>query len=225
MKTVLSFAVGAAVGAAATYILLKNKFEKQAQDDINEMRTEFKKRGHALLEELQSDLNDVLSGTEETSNVEEGKKIFSSSIAQDKRPINEIVDYSGYSKTNKKGEKVIDDYYEEGEEDLDYLESESEVPPPREGLADHQYPITEEQFSNEYLYYDKYTWLYYEGNDTLVSEDDEIMNDEIHNTVGDHFLDYIGKEEPDTAYIRNERISSDFQIIRLNSPYYIEGDA
>ena len=43
MNGVLYFALGFGVGSVVTYFLVKQKFEKQAQEDINEMREEYKK--------------------------------------------------------------------------------------------------------------------------------------------------------------------------------------
>lgn len=44
MKNVLLFAAGAVIGSVATYFLVKDKFEKQAQEDIDSVKEVFNRR-------------------------------------------------------------------------------------------------------------------------------------------------------------------------------------
>ena len=62
---------------------------------------------------------------------------------------------------------------------------------------------------------EKITITYYEGDDTLVDEGDEIFPD-ISGVIGYESLNSFGKgsEDPDVVYVRNEKLGIDYEVIR-----------
>ena len=69
-----------------------------------------------------------------------------------------------------------------------------------------------EKFVNEEPYFDKVTLFLYDDG-VLCSEEDEIITN-IAATVGEESLRRIGEYEPDVVYVRNERDSTDYEVIR-----------
>mgnify|MGYP003589300780 FL=1 len=76
------------------------------------------------------------------------------------------------------------------------------------------YPISYEEFTEEEQGYDKDTITYYAGDDTLADTRDEIV-DNVDRLVGADFKDYFGwrSYDDDVVYIRNKRLSLDFEIL------------
>jgi hypothetical protein len=68
------------------------------------------------------------------------------------------------------------------------------------------------KFTNEEVYFDKITLFLYDDG-VLCSDDNEIITN-VAATVGQEALSRIGEYEPDVVYVRNEQISTDFEIIR-----------
>lgn len=80
--------------------------------------------------------------------------------------------------------------------------------------GDAIYVISEDQFLNERDEFDKVSVTYFVEDDVLINENENVMpNPEA--SIGDG-LDYFGYESgnPDIVYVRNERISIDFEVVR-----------
>lgn len=76
------------------------------------------------------------------------------------------------------------------------------------------YPISYEEFTEEEQGYDKDTITYYYGDDTLADTRDEMVDD-VDRLVGADFKDYFGwrSYDDDVVYIRNKRLSLDFEVL------------
>ena len=97
---------------------------------------------------------------------------------------------------------------------------------PDDGIQDRPYSITPDQFTNEKRNYEKITMYYFEGNDVLT-DDMERMTEDINSSIGRENLDKFGEFEEDVAYIRNERLGIDYEVIRQHStfkPPYMESE-
>lgn len=68
--------------------------------------------------------------------------------------------------------------------------------------------------------FDKLTITYYEGDDVLADEQDTSIND-IEGTIGEQHLEMFGVQSgnPSIVYVRNERISTDFEIVKQENSY------
>lgn len=108
-------------------------------------------------------------------------------------------------------------------EDRDFddkeVQEEEENPCPVEERSDEPYTISPDQFNNEMIgVFDKETLVYWAGNDTLMTEDQEQIED-IDLTVGVNSLEKFGEYESDTVYVRNEKMGTDFEIILEEGNY------
>jgi hypothetical protein len=82
--------------------------------------------------------------------------------------------------------------------------------------------ITSEQFADEHLDFDKVTLYYYDEDDTLTNENEEIISDPAL-LIGEEALVKFGENpyDDDTVYVRNERFGADYEIIRLHLNYRV----
>lgn len=199
MKEILIFVGGAIVGAAGALFWLRKDFEEK-------------------LEEAQSRIETVEEQIDEnTKKVEKNaEKIKSTTAKLNKkvRDYSKMCEKNGYSA--KKGsqsdvEALIRDDRNDGEES----EGEDDLPfeGPSEGIADNPYPISED----DYIYtnkedFEKVTLFYYRGDGVLAEEDGTVVEDWRYN-VGEDWQDSIGKFTEDEAFIRNEKLSTDYNIV------------
>lgn len=112
---------------------------------------------------------------------------------------------------------------EDDEEDISDYYPDENYHPEDEG-AEKPYKISESEFANGRLYYDKSDLLWYEDNDVLVDTwRDEVIED-ISNVVGKNFKMFFDEDDPDLAYVRNESTGSDYSIQRIHGAYIPEAE-
>jgi hypothetical protein len=77
------------------------------------------------------------------------------------------------------------------------------------------YVISQEEFMQNDPSFEQATLTYYEKDNTLADERDDIVSDR-KNTVGTEFQDRFGEGSSDNnvVHIRNEKVSMDFEVIR-----------
>lgn len=82
------------------------------------------------------------------------------------------------------------------------------------------YIITARSFNEDNYEYDKLTLYYYAVDDTLSDEMDEVVQDP-DKLVGESTLSSfgLGSDDENIVYARNDQISCDFEICRLNQSY------
>lgn len=84
------------------------------------------------------------------------------------------------------------------------------------------YLITTDEFmeDDDDKNYAKITIAYFEGDDTLCDERESLIPD-VEGTVGRANLSKFGEgsDSPDTIYVRNERLETDFEVNRENGSY------
>lgn len=93
------------------------------------------------------------------------------------------------------------------------ISSKKEAEP--EPAIDVPYVISPAEFGNVDGY-DIQTLRYYEGDDTLTDDDDNVVDEEL---VGSASLSAFGEYEDDTVYVRNDRLKRDYEILRDNGRY------
>lgn len=90
--------------------------------------------------------------------------------------------------------------------------------------SDEPYVISPEAFGElEDEGYDSISLTYYA--DGILADDTDDVIDDIQGTVGKHSLTMFGEYEDDAVHVRNERLKTDYEILR-DSRYYsdIHGD-
>lgn len=101
----------------------------------------------------------------------------------------------------------------EEDEDPDILDTTPEYnAPPPYVLETDDTSSAAWKFTNEERYFDKVTLFLYDDG-VLCSDQNEIITN-IGATIGHEALDRIGEYEPDVVYVRNEQISTDYEVIR-----------
>ena len=209
--------VGAGIGALVTWRLLKAHYEEITQDEIDSVKVHyaklFKEGEHADLEGL---------------------------VAKYKTKVNSL----GYSGTESDDGDIADEGTEsvedspsesDDEEDVTYnddLREPDEVRNIWRFAKDHPHPedeayvITFEQFNDEHEDYDKGDLTYYEGDDILVDSQESPIDD-VEGLIGPDALTRFGdgSNSRDIVYVRNDRLSMDFEISRDQRSYttYVAG--
>lgn len=131
-------------------------------------------------------------------------------LTEEKEKMMDVINASGYSKVEAETPVV-----EEEPEDNEESDTDGEAPVE---YPDEPYVITPNQFVHEKRYYDKITLLYYEGDGALVSETDDYIED-INSAIGEESLSHFGEWEQDAVYVRNDKLSIDYEVILQHSAY------
>jgi hypothetical protein len=85
--------------------------------------------------------------------------------------------------------------------------------------ATRPYVISEDEFMTNEPGHEQTTSVYYEGNQVLLDEIDEVVED-IDYSVGKQNLRCLeGENGQDIVYIRNDAISLDYEVVREAGPY------
>lgn len=192
VKDLLIFAGGVLLGSAATYLIVKKKYEKTSQDEIEEIRNIY---------------------FEKCRRVDGIRK-----MEDEKETLKNTVLTSGY--TSEEEFEETDD--KEEEEDDQEAEWEKERIAPVEHPQD-PYTITPHQFAYDNRHYEKLTLLYYPSEEALVSEETQEEED-VNMTIGEESLKKFGEFDEDVAYVRNDRVGIDYEVILMpeSEHYYIE---
>lgn len=190
LKNFLIFAMGVGVGALATYQLLKDKYEAIAQEEIESVKQVFG-RGETKEGDRDGDVVDEDYARPDMPNIEEKSRY--------KKIVKKYVPYNTVREGGPSG--LVDSF----------KAAESSLIP--------CYVISMEAFSNDNPDYDKISISYYEDDDTLADEQDEIMQ-EVEGTIGEALLCFGDQsDDPDVVYVRNERLSIDYEVVRLHRSY------
>lgn len=227
-RYILVFTVGAGVGAFVADRLLNDKYKKLAEAEIDEVREYYKEQMRKVEDSAHNEIKNMLKqlgeDEEETSDVEDEDEIDEEAIKKDlkQKRVKHEKQYTDYTSMYKKNEEELDPAEEESpeeeEDEEEISEHESEVM--QRIVTDMPYIITSDEFTNENLHYDKVTITYYSEDDVLADENEEIISDTDY-LIGDDSLTSFGEgcDDPDIVYVRNERISTDYEIIRVYKSY------
>lgn len=211
---------GAAIGAGATYLVLKKRYEAQTEEEIASVREAYLKRLNDLEAEYEHldrmmvpapppDLK-VTPGVPMERVVPSTEQLYKAynKISPNPETVEELketvegLSYSRKEETVKEEtEKTI------AESGYKYLAEDRDVNTP--------YVIPVQAYMDGEELYNQFTFTYYAGDKTLVNEADEVVED-INGVVGFHNLDKFGEESgnTDTVYIRNDRLESEYELLR-----------
>lgn len=199
MHKAIIFIGGVAVGSFVTWRLLKEKYIRQTQEEINEVREHYRKKKE--LEEVTVDSN----GTTET-NEKPDLIAYAAKLTK-----NGYIDYTNPKSIVKATGDTIDAVVQKtNEESLDpvILNDPSYQPP---------YIISPEDFAID----DEYTIvnLNYYIDGVLTDEDDNIVEN-VDDVVGLENLNHMGEYEDDALHIRNENYKCEYEILLSRRLYH-----
>ena len=198
VKNVLIFVSGAAIGGIITGSFVRGAYEE-------------------IISYMKEDLADA-RGEAIDPKIEEYEK-------EDLFFKKELEEFEGKEKVvplvTNKNKRLKKNYNTQSEVDLSTLAKKYKTADLEEKeIISEPYVISLEEFSEEKDNFDKTTLYYYELDDTLTEQNDEIITD-VYSTIGDNALSSFGEEsqDPDIVYVRNEKISTDFEVIRHDKSF------
>lgn len=185
---VLMFAAGAAIGSAVTWKVVKTKYEKIAQEEIDSVKEAFADQVANLQEQIEDYV--ALDAAEEWSDRAEK------------------IDWSEY-------EDLEEEEAGEPEDDLnEYARLVNNYTSEKGGVDEmttKPYVISPYDFG-ELDGYSQVELTYY-ADGTLEDEDYNIVTD-VDELIGSDSLFTFGEYEDDAVFVRNDRLRADFQILK-----------
>lgn len=199
MHKVIIFIGGVAAGSFVTWRLLKEKYIRQTQEEINEVREHYRKKKES--EEVTVDSNGSTETNEKPDLIAYAAKLTK----------NGYIDYTDPKSIVKATGDTIDAVVQQtNEESLDpvILNDPSYQPP---------YIISPEDFAID----DEYTIvnLNYYIDGVLTDEDDNIVEN-VDDVVGLENLNHMGEYEDDALHIRNENYKCEYEILLSRRLYH-----
>lgn len=199
MHKAIIFISGVAAGSFVTWRLLKEKYIRQTQEEINEVREHYRKKKES--EEVTVDSN----GTTET-NEKPDLIAYAAKLTK-----NGYIDYTNPKSLVKATGDMIDAVVQKtNEESLDpvILNDPSYQPPyiisPNDFAIDDEYTIVNLNY-------------YIDG--VLTDEDDNIVEN-VDDVVGLENLNHMGEYEDDALHIRNENYKCEYEILLSRRLYH-----
>ena len=197
LKGVLIFVLGAAAGSLATWKLIENKYKDIAQEEIDSVKDTFSKMKKNEYPDKLEDYPDFeeFDDSDDSDDVEEEPKP-EQKIDRNNKP--DIVEYAkilsetGYTnyaerqdKKEKKGVEPVED--------------------------ERPYVISPDEFG-EKDGYENVTLTYY-ADGVLTDYFDNVISN-VDEVVGFDSLDHFGEYEDDAVFVRNEKMETDYEILR-----------
>lgn len=220
-KNLIIYGIGAATGAFIAIKLLEDHYAAMADEEIEAVKKMAREKIKEITDKYEKDsaeVKEVIKKNEEVVN-----NVYKKVVRDYSKPDLAMAAATIHSQIVDEKEKT--EYPRDDEdEDMDELEEEmyekeAESDKLNERYNIEPYLITEEEFSNERLHYDKETLWYYLEDKVLCYDDEGLVDDSV-DLIGDETLDFINEDQ--TIYIRNDRMGSDFEIICLRKSYQVE---
>lgn len=195
LKGVLIFVLGAAAGSLATWKLIEKKYKDIAQEEIDSVKDTFSKMKKNEYPDKLEDYPDFEEFDDSYDSDDEEPK-SEQKIDRNNKP--DIVEYAkilsetGYTnyaerqdKKEKKGVEPVED--------------------------ERPYVISPDEFG-EKDGYENVTLTYY-ADGVLTDYFDNVISN-IDEVVGFDSLDHFGEYEDDAVFVRNEKMETDYEILR-----------
>lgn len=195
VKGLVIFVVGFGLGAVAAKMVLKREYEELVQEEVESLRETAARRKGLRKESSPSKVSNK-NGEALIDGFENGIKV---------------------SPKAKDHYKRMTEQYA-GETDLEHIRDRHNVTH-HDGRADcTPYAISLEEFSEEMDHFEKSTIYYYDEDDTLADEQEEMIQD-VLAIIGPAVLDHLQQAKSDVVYVRNEKMQIDYEIIVLDKSY------
>jgi len=208
------FATGACVGFLIGKKVCEEKYAQLAQEEIDSVKEFLKVKHEAIAKDISAGLSEGIKDGQKIQRMGSGMTrssldgTYTDQYSQAKAQYgiaspgrdNEFRDAAGMTEADMN----IDPSAVYHERDLSDVDRSA------------PYLIDDREYTDEFEHHDKITLYYYRVDDVLCEENEEII-DEVEETVG---FDALSKLEMQTSvWVRNEPISTDYEIISLNKSY------
>lgn len=181
LKGAVIFILGVGAGATGTYLFIKDKYEKELNEELASLRQAYSEKKESEIEVKEY----------KTILAEEGYTPYESMC----NTLEEVQEHV---------KKIADDAIEKSFPPEDY---------PSEPVE-----ITEAEYSEDELYFEKVEADYYLGDGALVDEADEMLN--IDDNIGYENIErFIADEAKEVIYIRNAEKCVDYLINKVSGNY------
>ena len=187
LLNILVFTVGAAVGSAVTWKLVKNKYEQIANEEIASVKEEYADLLGRMKTKLQEDRN-----CENSTDAE--NDIYTDDYDQ--------AEYDELASIYRSSDEDEEDSEEGGKWDLD----EDDVP-----YMNAPYVITPDDFSSSPPGYNAQPLNYFA--DGVLTDDWGVVLD-LDETIGEDSVEHFGEYVDDVVYVRDERLEIDYEVTR-----------
>lgn len=184
-KEILYLTAGVVIGGTAGYFITKKVLETNLQAQIDDVKEHYK-----LLRK-------------------EGEYASPENVPTNYQDTLEGLGYSeeGFDLATSEEEEledVLDDVDDDEEEETEERE---------ERFSNEPYVISVKEFMNDKEEYDKITVTYFEGDDALCDEREQIIPD-VEGTVGTDSLTKFGhlSDDKNVVYVRNDVSETDFEV-------------
>ena len=199
---IISFAAGAAIGSVATWMLVKNKYEQIAQEEIEEVREVY--------------MNAIRKTEEVDDEHEESAPVNEAPKVAELKSYNDVVKESGYINYGNITEAEVEEMVKEKTKEI--VEECNDILKKTEDKVNNKpYVIHPDEFGDEY---NVVTLVCY--NDKVVTTYDtgEVLTDEeVEKLVGLDSLSRFGEYEEDSVFVRNDSLNVDYEILRDEENY------
>ena len=200
-KNLICFGGGLAIGIGATYLYLRDYYNKLLDSETENIKKYYDDRENCLKEvSLDSDVEEPEEALETPKSGKNGhKKDIVAPIEPDYEKIVEKLNYNQFS-TKPKADNVVES------------NSENEPTGP--------YPIDYELYSETTARYTTVLVSYFIEDDIVMYCDSDEMMDDPGKLIGnDNLADLRNNNDLDELYVRNEMMGIDYHIIKEMSSY------
>ena len=184
MNKAFAFAIGAAIGSFVTWKIVKTKYKRIADEEINSVKEVFARRYSEKMNKEKPNENTnqaslTLDETEKNANIQDDITAY-----------HELLDKLKYANIDvdsliaKKGGSTV---------------------------TDGPFVISPDEFGEDPNYQTVSLTLYEDG--VLTDDYDDIVVD-VDDLVGEDSLTHFGEYEDDSVFVRNESMQTDFEILR-----------
>lgn len=184
MNKAFAFAIGAAIGSFVTWKIVKTKYKRIADEEINSVKEVFARRYSEKMSKEKPNENTnqaslTLDETEKNANIQDDIDAY-----------HELLDKLNYANIDvdsliaKKGGSTV---------------------------TDGPFVISPDEFGEDPNYQTVSLTLYEDG--VLTDDYDDIVVD-VDDLVGEDSLTHFGEYEDDSVFVRNESMQTDFEILR-----------
>lgn len=193
LSNVLLFAAGAAIGSLVTWKVVKTRYERIAQEEINSVKEMW-----ARMNDEESDEESMPEDEDELEEVEETELDNDEDDDDDDFDESTMFDYSALaSKYKTSGDEDENDGKGEGDDEVPYING--------------PYVITPGDFGDGNFDHELHCLTYY--SDGILANDWWVTFD-IDETIGQDSLEHFGDHAEDIVHVRNERLKADYEVVR-----------
>lgn len=206
----IMFAVGAAMGSAVTWKVVKTKYEKISNEEIRSVKEEYKRLEKLMRKEIEACRKITNAQKDGESEAKAADELDDDDDYPDDderdftKKENEQINY--YKLTSRYRSSNTDDEDEDENNDEGDGNEEDEAP-----YINGPYVITPEEFSSGPPGFSACPLDYF--SDGILADGWQAQVD-IDDTIGEDALKHFGEYVDDIVYVRNERNQIDYEVTR-----------